>query len=214
MNPSRGDIAVFTALAVSLLIVASVGYEATVTKSVSQTSSAGSEITVSSASTVSTSSQTRGTFAATESNPTNGVQLIVTVEPTDVVPGQNVTISVSVYNSLATTNNFNFSPGEAPNSLTTLSLYYGRFAQSNISVAGPYARFFQEPSGCPCAIEPNPSEYFFAPHQGMNQTIVVGGYWMESSGNPSFNLLQAGTYTFEAYDIWGQITLGYFTVNN
>jgi len=37
---------------------------------------------------------------------------------------------------------------------------------------------------------------------------------MQSSGNSSFNLLQAGTYTFEAYDLWGQITLGYFTVNN
>jgi hypothetical protein len=213
MNPSRSKIAAFAAIALSIVIVASVGYEATMTKSVSQTSSVDNETTKSPASTASTSSQTYGTFAATESNPTNGLQLIVTVEPTDVVPGQNVTINVSVYTNLARTNNFTFAPGEA-DSLTTLSLYYGRFTRSNISVAGPYVRFFQRPTGCPCNIEDNPSEYAFAPHQGMSQTIIVGGYWLGSDGNPSFNLFLAGTYTFEAYDIWGQITPGYFTVSD
>jgi hypothetical protein len=209
----RESWALLAAITLSLLIVASVGYEATMTKSVSQSSSLGNETTKSPTSTVSTSSQT-GIFAATESNPTNGLQLIVTVEPTDVAPGQNVTISVSVFNSLVTTNNFTFAPGESPDSLTTVSLYYGRFTQSNISVAGPYVRFFQKPTGCPCAIVENPNEYTFPPHQGMNQTIIVGGYWTESDGNSKFNLFQAATYTVEAYDIWGQITLGYFTVSD
>ncbi len=184
--------------------------------------------------TQSTTTQPSTTAAPTTTTvqSTNGLQLQVSVNSTNITPGEPLQINISEYNTLSTTNDVIAATnwGVTGLALSTcqnineqpfgIAVYQGNYTSLNISQATPLTLFAAVP--CPLVIRLI-TEYDFLPHSInaaimpggditsptlMSATVTVNGTYTRLQLNP----LIPGVYTIVAGDEWGALEFLYFNV--
>jgi len=145
----------------------------------------------------------------TNTTSARGLQLVLSIEPSDVVMGGNVTVQVSVLNLLSTPQNFSMSSTDR---LAYVDLYEGHITDSNITLTQNILTTDNPANPCACPV-PYQTYILLGPHQASNQTFDWGGTWTRSGDQYVFNPFQKGVYTIEAFVPWVSLyVLGYFVV--
>jgi hypothetical protein len=186
-------------------------------------------------STFTVSATTISTIMTTTAVPT--LELLVQVEPTRLVSGQNVTIVAEVYNPLSIEVTANSSmiinPTQAPCGLgiapTGIQIYGGHYTSANLTQGTPLMLYNASGPVPPCSAPYN-SVYHFVPNSDKavvfylgtstdwvaNETTALREYWTQvtSNGLPRFapHEFAIGEYTVLVFDAWGQQQLEYFTI--
>jgi len=149
-------------------------------------------------------------FSTNTSNATRGLELVLTIEPSHVATGGNVTVHVSLVNLLTTPQNFSLFTSDR---LAYVDLHKGYITNSNASLLNQSILTVYDPLAgtCPC---PRDFQTYFllGPHQSSNQTFNWGGTWTRSGDQYVFNQFQKGVYTVEAWNPSAFFVLGYFVV--
>jgi hypothetical protein len=171
---------------------------------------------------------TGGTSASAPS--IDGLELLVSLNATEVLPGQEVQVNLSEFNTLPAVDNVSASRawavsvalGPCENVYDQpfgIALYYGHVDGQNLSQGQRVAMF--PIVACPMYIrlvtgyvfQPQSDLAVILPGSGATPSPLVGSVnvgmnYSSSQGQP----LSAGTYTVVAADEWGALTFVYFQV--
>jgi len=161
----------------------------------------------------------------------NGLQLQLSLNATEITPGQSIGINVSVLNTLPSTNNvsasalspFDVRIGSCPNQDYPfgVAVFQGRYFAGNVSQGTPLQIFPDAP--CPMFIR-FISGYVFQPNSNaavilpggngssttMSTNVTVGGTY---TGYSRSTALAPGLYTVAAADEWGVAVFLYVQVS-
>ena len=149
--------------------------------------------------TVTTALSGYGSYNAAGPVDRNGLQLSADIEPVDIAAGQNFTVLGVLKNTLSS--NVTVAMGELTNQYSSpcgsnaiiVSIYQDTNGSSYLPQ--PVPLYLYDPGGifsCPAMFS---SQYTFGPHQSVNSTTVISGYWAQSSQHQyEFRPLQAGRY--------------------
>ena len=163
----------------------------------------------------------------------NGLQLRVSVNTTSLNPGEALQITVTEYNTLATTNDLTcgtswsitgLALGACPNAYIQpfgIALFKGRYTTQNISQATPLDIF--APVACPnysrlitdYIFQPDSMDAYVMPvcfitmATPMSAQVTVNGTYIQGT---KLQLLDLGVYTIVAGDEWGNIDFLYVNV--
>lgn len=185
-----------------------------------------------------TTSTTTSTVTSLGSSAIPSLEMIASVSPSVITAGQNVSITLGVYNALSTSLTINVTAytnqylgpcffDEFP---ITYYIYTGHLVFSNLTFGTALLLYNPSISGmCIAAynvsltLQPHSDKAtvynFNFPNSptGMifvNGTFNCSGFWMRGPGSGhSFNTFTPGQYTVLVNDTWGQQELEYFTVN-
>jgi hypothetical protein len=161
----------------------------------------------------------------------NGLQLRLSLNATQISPGQSIGIDMSVFNTLSSTNNvsastltpFNVQTGACPNQVYPfgVAVFQGRYFAGNVSQGTPLQIF--PPTPCPMFIR-YISGYVFQPNS--NAAVILPGGNGSSSpmstnvtvgqtfgGVAQSAVLSPGLYTVAAADEWGVAVFLYVQVS-
>ena len=168
-----------------------------------------------------------------QSNVTNGLQLTATIKSAVPEPGNNISVTAQVYDTLSTpivvnaTSMDNPADGPCQQGLATgVEVYQGSYTSANLSSAKQLLLY--NPALIYTCPEVFTFQYTFSansdgatvqPSDGLksttgpvNETSVLQGYWTGSGQNYTFHTFSQGTYTVVVFDAWNQSAIGYFQV--
>ena len=171
-------------------------------------------------------------------NPSNDLELKMSLNATSIPKGGAVNISVAEYNTLTVVNNVTTStnwpvtglsdgPCGTLNEPIGFEVFGGYYTVSNISSAKSLELYSPGFYSCPMILS-GISSYRFSPHNStaaiygscgsslcftneISSGVVVRGHWGSGIGS-SFNTLAPDVYTVVAGDEWGTLTFLYFIV--
>jgi len=227
-------------LMVAILAGAGAGYlignanERTVTSITTITTTSTATVTYVSTGFLTTTTTVTGTVRSTNTVPS--LELFGSVSPPAMASGQNVSLTLGIYNPLPTTVSVNVSSFADPSvfpcgvsgSPDAWDFFSGHVTFSNLSSATPLL-LYNASIVFPCTAPFN-STFTFQPGsdvaivqllQVANSTMTLNwshtynysGYWVPSSnGNHKLQAFPPGQYTALVFDVWGQQQLEYFEV--
>lgn len=192
-------------------------------------------------STTSSTSPSYGQYVTQNSTGATGLEVISYLSQPNVTAGQNITISVQVFNtryflnSVATSNVFpklsnptDFAMGFAPANSYGVAVAAGNFTAKTLSDASSLNLL--KPAVYAGQEVPHVSQYQFLPRStnaneysgysflsyqqsaDLTGSLSIHGYWTGSLNDPVFHDFKPGIYTVVAADEWGQFSLIHFVV--
>ncbi len=165
----------------------------------------------------------------------NGLELTATIQQIYLVEGQPLTVVAEVNNTSSTPLTVNATSMDNPaygpcqqGFATGVQIYMGHYSAGNLTQANELLLYNPSLISCPAVFTfrytfgansalatVQPSLGGYQPRSEarlVNETSVVGGYWVGSGQNYVFHAFPTGQYTVLVFDAWGDEALGYFQV--
>ena len=174
-------------------------------------------------------------------NYTTGLALTTRISSEKISQGANISISVSVMNTLLMWNDlppqsnypqfsspYVFSMNPCASTHYGIAVLNGNYSASNLDQASPLT--INKPAIYSCPLMYHVGYYQFLPHSthakmysspsettylgttDLSGSITLSGYWTGNLQDHVFNEFSPGTYTVVSADGWGQIGILHFTV--
>lgn len=199
-----------------------------------------SSLTTTTSSTSSTSSTTQASSTSTsEPNPSENLQLTLSLNTTTVAAGQPFQVTVTEYNTLPTTNNVSVAASWAVSGLELggcgstprpyqdplgVAVFSGHYTAGNISQGKAIAIF--PAMSCPAYVR-NETGYLFQPQSDLAQvlpnsvsaspgaisgSVTISRGYADESPSSAGTPFSPGVYTVVGGDEWGDLAFLYVTV--